>query len=86
MFENRMLRRIFGPKMDEIIGGWRKLHNEEIQNIYTSPNKNDEVKEDEMYRACSTHGREQEYIQSSGGTLDGNSLLRKPSNRWKDNI
>jgi hypothetical protein len=56
MFENRMLRRIFGPKRDEIIGGWRKLRNEEIKKIYSSPNKNDEIK-DEMARRCNTHGR-----------------------------
>jgi hypothetical protein len=36
MFENRVLRRIFGPKRDEIIGGWRKLHNE-VHNLYSSP-------------------------------------------------
>jgi hypothetical protein len=34
--ENRMLRRIFGPKRDEVIGGWRKLHNEELHNMYSS--------------------------------------------------
>jgi hypothetical protein len=38
VFENRVLRRISGPKRDEIIGGWRKLHNEEIQNLYSLPN------------------------------------------------
>jgi hypothetical protein len=32
-----MLRRIFGPKCDEVIGGWRKLHNEELHNLYPSP-------------------------------------------------
>jgi hypothetical protein len=37
MFENRALRRIFGPKMDEVIGGWRKLHNKELRNLYSSP-------------------------------------------------
>jgi hypothetical protein len=35
--ENRVLRRIFGPKRDEVTGGWRKLNNEELQNLYTSP-------------------------------------------------
>jgi hypothetical protein len=35
--ENRVLRRIFGPKMDEIRGGWRKLHNEELYGLYSSP-------------------------------------------------
>jgi hypothetical protein len=37
VFENRMLRRIFRPKGDEVIGGWRKLHNEELHNMYCSP-------------------------------------------------
>jgi hypothetical protein len=38
VFENRVLRRIFGPKRDEVMGGWRKLHNEELHNLYSSPN------------------------------------------------
>jgi hypothetical protein len=37
VFENRVLRRIFGPKRDEVAGGWRKLHNEELHNLYSSP-------------------------------------------------
>jgi hypothetical protein len=37
VFENRVLRKIFGPKWDEAIGGWRKLHNEELRNLYCSP-------------------------------------------------
>jgi hypothetical protein len=35
VFENRVLRRIFGPKRDEMIGGWRKLHNEELHKLIT---------------------------------------------------
>jgi hypothetical protein len=35
--ENRVLRRIFGPKRDEVTGGWRNLHNEELHNLYSSP-------------------------------------------------
>jgi hypothetical protein len=38
VFEKRVLRRIFGPKRDEVIGGWRKLHNEELHNLYCSSN------------------------------------------------
>jgi hypothetical protein len=38
VFENRVLRRIFGPKRDGVTGGWRKLHNEELHNFYSSPN------------------------------------------------
>ena len=38
VFENRVLKRIFGPKRDEITGEWRKLHNEELNDLYSSPN------------------------------------------------
>jgi hypothetical protein len=37
VFENRVLRRIFGPKRDEVTGGWRKLHNEKLHDLYSSP-------------------------------------------------
>jgi hypothetical protein len=59
MFENRVLRRIFGPKRDEVTGDWRKLHNEELHNLYSSPNitRMIRIKEVEMGRACNTNGR-----------------------------
>jgi hypothetical protein len=38
VFENRVLRRVFGPKRDEVIGEWRKLHNEELNDLYSLPN------------------------------------------------
>jgi hypothetical protein len=37
VFENRALRRIFGPKGNEVAGGWRKLHNEDLRDLYSSP-------------------------------------------------
>jgi hypothetical protein len=37
VFENRVLRRIFGPKIDKVTGDWRKLHNEELHTLYSSP-------------------------------------------------
>jgi hypothetical protein len=53
VLENRVLRRIFGRKRDEVAGGWRKLHNEELHNFYSTL----QVKEHEMGIACSTNGR-----------------------------
>jgi hypothetical protein len=38
VFENRVLRKIFGPKREKVAGEWRRLHNEELHNLYTSPN------------------------------------------------
>jgi hypothetical protein len=38
VLENRVLRRIFGPKRDEVTGEWRKLHNEKLSDLYSSPN------------------------------------------------
>jgi hypothetical protein len=55
--------RIFRPKRDEVTGGCRKLHNEELHNLCSSPSIiNDLVKEDGMGRACSTNGGEEECI------------------------
>jgi hypothetical protein len=44
VLENRVLRRIFGPKKEEVEGGWRRLHNEELHNLYASPNINTVIK------------------------------------------
>ena len=38
VFQNRVLRRVFGPKRDEVVGEWRKLHNDELNDLYCSPN------------------------------------------------
>jgi hypothetical protein len=57
VFENRALIRIFGPKRDEVTGEWRKLHNEELHNLYSSPDIIRQVKVNEVGGACGTHGR-----------------------------
>jgi hypothetical protein len=51
VFENRLLRRILGPKREEVAGGWRRLHDEVLHN--------DQVKENKMGGACSTHGKDE---------------------------
>jgi hypothetical protein len=59
-----VLRRIFGPKRDEVTGGWRKLHNKELHKLYSSPIiiKSDQVNKNEMGRACSMNGGEEDCI------------------------
>jgi hypothetical protein len=48
VIENRVLRRIFGPKRDEVTGEWRKMHNEELHNLYSSPDIIRQVKSRRM--------------------------------------
>jgi hypothetical protein len=88
VFVNGVLRRIFGPKSDEIIGGWRKLYNEELHNFHASPNiiNNCQVKEYEMGRACSTHRRDKECIQDFVGKPQRKRPLEKPRHEWEDII
>jgi hypothetical protein len=63
VFETRVLRRIFGPKRDEVTGEWRNLHREELHNfIITS-----QVKANEVGGACGTHGRGEKSVQGFGG-------------------
>jgi hypothetical protein len=54
VFENRVLRKIFGPKRDEVMGEWRKFHNEELRDF--------RVEEEEMGGACSTKGGEEKRV------------------------
>jgi hypothetical protein len=51
VFENKVLRRMFGPKRDEVTGGWRKLHNEELHDLYPSPSIIRIIKSRKMRRA-----------------------------------
>jgi hypothetical protein len=51
VFESRVLRKVFGPKRDEVTGEWRKLHNEELNELYSSPNIVWVVKSRRMRRA-----------------------------------
>jgi hypothetical protein len=67
VFENRVLRRIFGPKRDKVTGEWRKLHSEELHNLYSSPDVISQVEANEVGGACGTHGRGVKSVQGFGG-------------------
>jgi hypothetical protein len=67
VYENRVLRRIFGRKRDEVTGEWRKLHNEELHILYSSPNIIRQIKENEVGGACGTRGRGEKSVQGFGG-------------------
>ena len=53
VFENTVLRRIFGPRKDEVIGEWRRLHNEKINDLYCA---GDKIEKNEMGWACGAYG------------------------------
>jgi hypothetical protein len=67
VFENRFLRRIFAHKMDEVTGEWRKLHNEELHNFYSSLDIIRQVKANEVGGTCGTHERGEKCVQGFGG-------------------
>ena len=68
VFENRVLRRVFRPKRDEVTGEWRKLHNEELSDLYSLPNIVRVVKSRRMMgRACGAYGGGERGVQGSGG-------------------
>jgi len=71
VFENRVLRRIFGPKRDEVTGEWRKLHNEEFNDLYSSPNIVRVIKSRRMKWAghVAAYGRQELRIEGFGGEI-----------------
>jgi hypothetical protein len=83
-FENRMLRKILGPKREED-GSWRKLHNNELHNLYSSPNI---VREDEVGGTCGTHGRGEgrDVYRVLIGKPQGKRPLGRLRRRWEDNM
>jgi hypothetical protein len=67
VFENRVLRRILGPRWNEVIGYWRKLLNEELQNLYSPPSIIRKIKSRRMrWRACITHFGKEKCMQDFG--------------------
>ena len=67
VFENRVLRRVFGPKRDEVTGEWRKLRNEELSDLYSLPNIVRVVKSRRMRWAGHVARMGQGGVQGSGG-------------------
>ena len=88
MFENRVLRRVFGPKRDEVIGERRKLHNEELSGLYSLHNIVRVVKSRRMRWASHVaHTREGRGVHGVLlGKPEGKRSLGRPRRRWEDNI
>ena len=88
VFENMVLRRIFGPRRDEVTGEWRRLHNEELNHLYSSPNIVRVIKSGRMRWAehVARMGEEREVYRVLVGKPVGKRPLGRPRRRWVDNI
>jgi hypothetical protein len=88
VFENRVPKRIFGLKRDEETGEWRKLHNEELRDLYSSPSIIRIIKSRRMrwagHVACM--GEKRNAYSLLVGKPEGKRPVGKPSSRWVDNI
>jgi hypothetical protein len=88
VFERRVLRRIFGPKRDEVTGDWRRLHNEELNGLYYSPNIMRVMKSRRMRWAghVARMGEGRGVYRVLVGKPEGKRPLGRPRRRWEDNI
>jgi len=86
VFENRVLKRIFGPRRDEVIGEWRKLHNEELNDLYFSPNIVRVIKSRRMRWAGHVARLGRGVYRVLVGKPDGKRARGRPWHRWEDNI
>jgi hypothetical protein len=88
VFENRVLRRIFGPKRDQVTGEWMKLHDGELHNLYSSPDTIGQIKSRRMM--CAGHvahvGEGRNVYRVLVGKAEGKRPLERPRRRWKDGI
>jgi hypothetical protein len=87
VFENRVLRRIFGPKREED-GSWRKLHNDELHSLYSSPNIVRVIKSRRLGWAghVARMGERRGVYRILVGKSEGKRPLGRPRHRWEDNI
>jgi hypothetical protein len=87
VFENRVLRRIFGPKREED-GSWRKLHIDELHSLYSSPNIVRVIKSRRMRWAehVARMGEDRGVYRVLVGRPEGKGPLGRPKRRWEDNI
>jgi hypothetical protein len=88
VFENMVLRRIFGPRRDEVTGEWRRLHNEDLNDLYSSPNIVRAIKSRRMRWAghVARMGEERGVYRVLVGKSEGKRPLGRPRRRWVDNI
>jgi hypothetical protein len=88
VFENRVLRRIFGPKRDEATGEWRKLHNEELNDLYSSANIVRVIKSRRMRWAghVAHMGEKTGAYRILVGRPEGRRPLGRPRRRWESNL
>jgi hypothetical protein len=88
VFENMVLRRIFGPRRDEVTGNWRRLHNEEPNDLYCSPNIVWMIKWRRMRWAghVARMGEERGVYSELMRKKEGKRPLGRPRRRWVDNI
>jgi hypothetical protein len=88
VFENRVLRRMFGPKRDEVTGEWRRLHNGELHNLYLSPDIIRQIKSRRMRWAghVARMGEGRNVYTVLVGKSVGTRPLGRPRRRWEDGI
>jgi hypothetical protein len=88
VFENRVLRKISGPKRDEVTGEWRKLHSEELHNLYSSPDIIRQVKSRRMRWAgnVARMGEVRKMYKVLVGKPEGKRPVGRLRRRWEDGI
>jgi hypothetical protein len=88
VFENRVLRRVFGPERDEVTGEWRRLHNEELYALYSSPNIIRAIKSrrSRWARHVACVGESRDAYRVLAGKPEARRPLERLRHRWDNNI